>query len=879
MRIPSATYRIQLRDGLTLDGVVSEGWLDHAHRLGASHLYLSPVLGAVPGSSHGYDVVDTDAVDDALGGDDALERLAAAARERGMGLVIDIVPNHMAADHTSNRWWWDVLRNGDTSVHRGVFDLDLAPPEHRLAGRIFLPVLEDHYGRVLESGRITLSRTDGELVVLVDERPFPLEPSTLASLLAPVADRLDDDLLRLVASSYRRVERADATLRAAELRVLDGQLIGQLRRPPVAALVDLELERVSNDHEQLHDLLERQCYRLAHWRAARDLGYRRFFDVSDLIGVRVEDPDVFDATHRAVRRWIERDLVDGLRIDHPDGLADPTGYLERLQSLAPQTWIVVEKILEHGEELPGRWPVQGSTGYDVAELLGRWILDPDGLGELGALRDERMGAGPGGDRMVEEAKRDVLHELLAAELNRVTEGLLRVCESLRRFRDVTRHELHELLREVAVAYPVYRSYVAPGELADDRDMGTIGATLAAVRRDRPELDGEVVDLVESLLCGRLDDVVPAVAEVRTRIQQLTGPAMAKGKEDTAFYREVRLVSRNEVGADPFAGSMDAAGVHQVLQRLHRTHPSTMTSLSTHDSKRSEDVRARLAVLTGALPAWRRFLAVWDRRADALDPDGAVDPLTRAWLCQTYVGAAPLSAERLCTHARKAVREAKLRTSWLRPDERYEDAVVAFAAAVADDDELRRALDVLDSEGVRGHDRTVSLVQKVLQLTAVGVPDLYWGSEDLLLRLVDPDNRSAPLRPVLAGQTTPCDDPADPLAKLHAVQQLLHLRGRRPDCFDERSGYRPLEVRGPDAERLLAFARGDDVAVVASRWPWRGPLHGSTSVELPAGGPWRRVIGTAESLEPIPQRAIPVVELLAGWGAMVVERAVVREDAP
>ena len=865
----TSTYRLQLRGGLTLDDVVERGWLEHANQLGASHLYLSPVLTAVPGSTHGYDVVDPTRVDPALGGDEAFERLAVAAADAGLGLIVDIVPNHMAADHTSNPWWWDVLRNGGLSEFADVFDLDPVHPEQRLQGRIFLPVLGDHYGRVLDAGRLVLRRRELDVVVSVDDRPFPLEPSTLGELLAPAAAELGDDLLWLVATSYRRVDRDDPAARAAELRVLDGQLAQQLRRGDVAERIDHELDRVNGDVDVLHDLLERQPYRLAHWRAARDLGYRRFFDVNDLIGVRVEEPAVFELTHRTVRDWVDRGLVDGLRIDHPDGLADPAGYLHRLRSVAPDTWIVVEKILERDEQLPGDWPVEGTTGYEVAELIARWQLDPDGLARLGALRDELVGASPGGHELVADCKRLVLAEVLPADLNRATESFLRMCESLRRFRDVTRHELHELLRELAIAYPVYRSYVRVGEPASERDLGIIGATLGAVAEANPEFDAEVIDLLGSALTGRLDGTVADAVELRTRVQQLTGPAMAKGKEDTAFYRDVRLVSRNEVGADPFAGVAEPAEVHDVLGRLARSHPMTMTSLSTHDSKRSEDVRARLGVLTGVADDWSALLRMGLAHADRIDPDRVVDPATRSLLVQTLVGVHPVSLDRLSEYLLKAVREAKVHTSWLRPDATYEGAVETLAAGLVDDEELSAAVASFVDDLLSGPATTTSIVQKVLQLTTVGVPDVYWGTEDQHLRLVDPDNRVAPdldhLRAVGAGSPPPAGG-SGPGAKAHAVRSVLALRARRPDCFGADAGYRPLEVDGEDADRVLAFARGA-VAVVATRWPWRGPLDPATTVHLPAPGPTMVLGGDAPSADRV---EVAVAGVVGDWGVAVLE---------
>lgn len=873
---PSSTYRIQLRDGLTLDEVVEQGWLDHAHDLGVSHLYLSPVLESTPNSSHGYDVVDPRRVDPSLGGDQALRRLASAASQLGMGLVIDIVPNHMAADHTANPWWWDVLRNGELSEHAPVFDIDLRPPEQRLRGRIFLPVLDDHYGRVLEGGRIRLRRDGPDIVVTVDDRPFPLSPESVGELLGPLAATTSDDLLLLIATSLRRVESLDVAARSAELRVLDTLLAVRMDDPEFTRSVDDHLETLSSDVEAVHAVLESQHYRLGYWRAARDLGYRRFFDVSELIGVRMEWPQVFDATHTAVADWIDEGIVDGLRVDHPDGLADPARYFERLRDLAPDCWIVVEKILESGEALPQNWPVEGTTGYEFAEMVARWLIDPSGMRRLGELSELFMGPGPTGDELTEDMKRLVLSEMLAGDLDRVTDSFLRLCDSKRRFRDVTRHDLRDLLREFVVAMPVYRTYVDEREPARPEDMALISSTLSSIAAAHPEFDAEVVGLLGLVLSGEVDATTPLAIEVRTRLQQLTGPAMAKGKEDTAFYRDVRLISRCEVGSDPSSDGIGPSDLHAYLAQVQTDHPATMTGLSTHDSKRGEDVRARLNVLSEIPERWATFLEAWVRASDTLDPDGRVDPRTRLLLCQTMVGAQPLTSERLATFALKAVREAKLTTSWLHPDDDYERSVTNFAHGLASDPVIVELVSEFVAS-VSDAGRSTSIAQKVLQLCAPGVPDLYWGTETWFLRLVDPDNRTVPDLKELSSMLDASDSARDPsgsaieptgvLAKVHAVRSVLALRSRHPEAFSATATYRPLDVAGADADRVFAFTRNDEVVCIVTRWPTRGDLDPGTMLQLPTGG-WVTVLG-GESPE---SSDAPLAPVMGGWSAAVLERA-------
>ena len=871
-RHPTSTYRLQLRDGLTLDGVVDDGWLEHAVELGVSHLYLSPVLTAVPGSSHGYDVVDPRHVDPALGGDEAFERLARAARDAGLGLVVDIVPNHMATDPASNPWWWDVLRNGEGSQHAHLFDVDPSHPEPRLRGRIVLPILDDRYGRVLDAGRLTLGRRDGDLVVRVDDRALPLAPASVGRLLARAARRADIDELRVLGDGFGHLHQVDVEDRPAHQRALDRSMAWVLDEPVVAAAVDGLLAELCEDVDAVHEVLEEQHYRLAYWRAARDLGYRRFFDVNELIGVRVEEPRVFDVTHAAVRRWATGGDIDGLRVDHPDGLLDPAAYFERLRELLPDGWIVAEKILEHGETLPTEWPVDGTTGYDVAEVLGRWFVDADGLQQLGTLRDELVGPAPKGAQLVADCKRLVLSDMLSADLNRATDAFLRMCESLRRFRDVTRHELHEILREVVVAYPVYRTYVPPHSAASAHDLGLVETVVATVGANRPDLDAEVLDLLASVLVGRVDDEVAEAATVRARVEQLTGPAMAKGKEDTAFYREVRLISRCEVGGDPFASGLDTRELHAALQRLQEHQRSTMTALSTHDTKRSEDVRARLTLLSEVPDRWAEVAGAAMARLDELDGEGRVDRRTRYLLLQTAVGALPLAEERLQQFAVKAVREAKEHSSWTRPDESYEAAVHSLVSTMCSDESVQHLLgrfvaDELDEPG-----RQVAIAQKVLQLLAPGVPDLHWGSEDWHLRLVDPDNRVAPsvtdVRTAVAEARAGGVGPTHPRAKVAAVLAALDARRRHAGCCAV-GDYRPLAVTGADASRVLAFARGEHLVALVTRHPTRGPVDPATEVELPPGA-WCVRLGGASDGQASEQR-VKVADVLGGWSAAVLER--------
>jgi (1->4)-alpha-D-glucan 1-alpha-D-glucosylmutase len=844
--IPTATYRLQLREGLTLDGVVAEGWLDHARTLGASHLYLSPVLAAAPGSTHGYDVVDPTRVDPAIGGDDAFRRLAAAARDRGMGLVVDIVPNHMALDPVHDRWWRDVLRHGPDSRWAHMFDIDWDHPERRLRGSVLLPVLGDHYGRVLEAGELVLGRSGHELVVRYWELELPLEPASTAPIVGAAADGLDDDVLRLVARDLARTADQRGDERTTEVDALDELLAERLiASPELGDAIDQVLAATTADVEALDRLLGQQHFRLASWKAAsHDLGYRRFFDVNGLIGVRVDRPEIVELTHRAVRGWVEEDLVDGLRVDHPDGLARPGGYFARLADLSDGRWTVAEKILEADEELPP-WTVDGTTGYDAGELIGRLFLDPSGLDRLAQVRDELVGVAPAVDELVHDCKIEVLRDVLAADLNRVTDVFLQLCETQRRLRDVTRHELHEVLREAAAALDVYRTYSSEGQ-PSSADVDVVRRILDEVRGRRPDLDPEIVDLLGAVLCRSPLAGDPAVVEglaqrLRTRVEQLTGPTMAKGKEDTAWYRDVRLITRNEVGSSPEAGPVPLEEFHERMAHVSARWPTTMTGLSTHDSKRSEDVRARGAALTGRADRWADVVRGWFERHEHLVGADGPRPGVRMWIYQTLVTAHPLSIERLHEHLLKALREAKVDSSWLRPDERAEAAVLDHATALmADTTFLAEVAAVVDE--LRADAASISLAQKLVQLMAPGVPDLYWGSEVELLRLVDPDNRVPPdLAALGAALAAP---PGDDLSgrKARLVQAALRVRARHAAALSRPGAYEPLQVEGGDG--VLAFLRPGAAVVVAAVGA-RPCLPAAAGLTLPPGA-WQPVVGAVGS---------------------------------
>ncbi len=835
---------------------------DYLADLGVSHLYASPSLQATPGSTHGYDVVDPQRVNVELGGEPAHAHLRQALDAHELGHVLDIVPNHMAIGGRENLWWWDVLENGPSSRYAAYFDVDWDPPEAKLRNRVLLPILGERYGMVLARGELAVRRDGGVFTIAYYDNVFPVAPRALDALLAEAAARCDSDELAFLADAYSRLPPATATDLASVQRrhrdkeVLRG-LLDQLcqKSPAVAAAVDAAALEVSGSPEALDALLERQNYRLTYWRAAdRELDYRRFFDINTLIGLRAEDARVFADTHARVLRWLDDGALDGVRVDHIDGLRDPEVYLRRLRDRAPRARIWVEKILEPGEQLPAEWPVAGTTGYDFLNVAGGLLLDPAAEKSLTDFYAEFTGERTDYPDLVREKKLQVLRQSLGSDVNRLTALLLDVCQQHWRARDFTRHELQEALREVVADVPVYRTYTrAEAGREREGDRLIVERTIDDARARRPDVDDAIFDYMRDVLTLRVPGAL--AAEFVMRFQQLTGPAMAKGMEDTACYCYNRLAALNEVGGDPGKFGHSVAEFHAHCERIQRLWPETLLATSTHDTKRSEDVRARLAVLTETPDAWRAAAQRWAERNERYKTDGWPDRNDEYLLYQTLVGAWPIDVERANAYMLKAVREVKRHTSWTEQNEPYEQALQRFVSAVLEDGVFAR-----DLEEFVGLIRTAgwvkALAQTLLKLTAPGVPDLYQGTEIWDLSLVDPDNRRpvdyALRRRLLdeVGRLSPERIWArrdDGLPKLWVERQALSVRREMPEAFGAHAvdaAYMPLAGTGAYADALAAFARGERVVTLVPRFGLRGPDDwGDTALQLPDGA-WRNVL-TAE----------------------------------
>ncbi len=793
---PTATYRLQLQPDFPFSA--AEAAVPRLARLGVSHLHLSPVLTAVPGSAHGYDVTDHSRVREELGGEDGLRALSATARAHGLGLVLDIVPNHMAvpADTRLNHALWETLREGPGSPYARWFDVDWDAG----GGRMLLPVL-------------------GE----------PLRTAA-AQLSAP----------------------GDGTLRCG---------------PHVLPLRD------GTDGLALPALLDAQHYRLAWWRLARtELNYRRFFTISSLIGLRVEDPEVFEATHRTVLRLLHEHVIDGLRVDHPDGLADPGGYLRRLHEATGGRWTVVEKILAREETLPADWRVAGTTGYDALHRLDGVFTDPDGYADLTRRYREATGAAPseGGEWVatLRRASHEVLAEELAAETDRVTRAAVAICEdpdgpgrgvevasSARgaggvppagpahqalRHRDHAPWALRKALRELLTRLPVYRPYVRCDAPARKEDVALLQAAADGARTAfSVAQEGEAVAVMRDLALGRLGDG-HAQRGVAAHFAQLASALRAKAVEDTAFYRYAPLLSATEVGGDPARPAVPPQEFHAYCTRIQRDWPQTQVVLSTHDTKRSADVRAALAVLSECPHRWSEALGAAREAAAQLPDDGhrAPEPHVEWVAWQTAYGLGEPDAERLTAAVVKAVREAGLHTTWTEPDPDYEAALCRFVQGAVCGPPWAAMEKLVDE--LRPHVRATTLAAVLVQLTMPGVPELYWGGERRAASLVDPDNRRIPA--LLGAGREEEDEPAQE-DKLRLTRAALRLRRAHPRWFGDEASYEPLHASGPAAGHCLAFVRSGAVATVVTRLSLRLAESGGwvdTELRLPDGR-WRDVL--------------------------------------
>lgn len=947
--IPRATYRLQFNRDFNF--AAATDLVPYLAALGISHCYASPYLKARPGSSHGYDIVDHTALNPEIGGAEDFERFVAALREHGMHQILDVVPNHMGVMGADNAWWLDVLENGPASAYGRYFDIDWEPLKPELRGKVLLPLLGDHYGSVLQRGELALAfdAGSGEFSLHYYQHRLPVDPATYPLIIGQHIDQLEKqpdcehphavELQTLMTAFGRLPGRLDTQPARSSERRRDKEVhkrhLASLHAasPAIARHIDANVAELNGrpgdpaSFDALHALIRAQGYRLAYWRVAADeINYRRFFDINDLAALRMEDDAVFEATHRFVLDLLAQGKLDGLRIDHPDGLSDPGRYFHRLQERAGgrrptdppalAIYLVIEKILAEHERLPDDWPVHGATGYRFANLANGLLIDGQAEAKLTRIYADFIGRHEDFEQVVYLSKRLIMRTALSSELNVLANRLAQIAAASRDTCDFTLQGLRDALMEVAACFPVYRSYVADGRLGED-DRRHIEWAVAVAKKRSPVADISIFDFVRAALTldiaqGRGAAFREKVRAFAMKFQQFSAPVMAKGLEDTAFYRYHRLISLNDVGGDPRRFGVSVAAYHAATRARASAWPHNLLATSTHDSKRSEDVRARIDVLSELPAEWKLKLRRWSRlnRARKREFDGRMMPSRNDeyLIYQTLLGVWPLTAPDAATLDElrqrvegalvKAVREAKVDSNWINIDADYEAALAAFIQAllVPGEKNLFLADFAPFAARVARHGLFNSLALTLLKLASPGVPDLYQGCELWQFNLVDPDNRRPvdyasrrqlleDIRRLDEGQpeTLPTrlrpllDDMADGRVKLYTIWRVLALR-REAEALFRDGDYLPLAVAGPLADHVCAFVRRHDglaliavvprltVALLADMHPLPcgAAVWQDTAIELPddlATRSWRNVLSGERHA---PGTTLPLAAIFASF---------------
>jgi (1->4)-alpha-D-glucan 1-alpha-D-glucosylmutase len=874
--VPIATYRLQFNTNFRFRDAI--GILDYLRELGISHVYASPVFTSRHGSGHGYDVTDPTKIDPDLGGEEGFAELQSAVEQQGMRLLLDIVPNHMAAS-SENRWWMDVLEYGPDSSFASYFDINWRTPSRILENKLLLPFLAKPFGEVLDAGELQIKYDDGRLFLCYQEQRFPIAPGSYAGILrfherdlhqaVEGGTPAEQEWQGIVAAAEAVAsDRSISAQAASERRTKAEHLRERLRQlvstsPEIAGFLKQTLEAIHGTRGDpqsfsgLERILSGQNYRLAFWQTASDsINYRRFFSITDLVGVRVEDPAVFDATHEAIIRASLRPSVAGLRIDHIDGLRDPRGYLNRLRERLSQNpsssdplYIVVEKILGRGELLPADWPIEGTTGYDYLNYANRLLVDGEHAGRVVEFYSRWTGSQTDFDDLLYQKKKLVMRTLLGVEMRTLGRELTELASDDRYARELRAAELTEALVETTACLPVYRTYVQ-GLEETDATQAVLDGAIRNARDRRPSLPGECFDFVSDVLLLKSVPHVRADQRERRlafvgRWQQFTGSIMAKGLEDTALYVYFPLSSLNEVGGDARASNASVPAFHEYVIERRNNWPYAMNATTTHDTKRSEDARARIAVLSEIPAEWEKAMQEWsglnEKYRTQLDTISVPDHNEEYLFYQTLIATWPLRKEdspnlvkRLQDYLLKAVREAKVHTRWSEPNEPHEKALCEFIAGVLDSEKNAEFCHKAENFQRRTalYGMINGLAQVLLKIACPGIPDVYQGAELWDFRLVDPDNRhpvnfaerTAMLEDLRSAPNADCACRAkellekwcDSRVKMHVLARALATRKERPKLFLD-GDYRPLEASGRHQERIVAFARisGQDwvIAVV------------------------------------------------------------------
>jgi (1->4)-alpha-D-glucan 1-alpha-D-glucosylmutase len=885
--IPVSTYRLQLNKKFTF--VEATRLIPYLHRLGISHCYVSPYLKARPGSTHGYDIVDHCEINPEIGSVEEFDRFVAELQRHGMGLIADIVPNHMGVMGSDNLWWLDVLENGQASGYADFFDIEWHPLNQALQNKLLIPVLGGLYGEMLAQRQLTLvfDAAQGEFDIYYYQHRFPVDPQTYPLILSSQHEQLaktfvaDDPVFleyQTLDNSFSKLPlRTETTQEKIEERRRDKEVFKKnLARlcgdnPKIVRFIIYrvaEINRSDGEDGELHALLEKQVYRLAYWRVAGDeINYRRFFDINDLAGLRIEEDKVFDATHQLILSQLEQGKIQGLRIDHADGLYDPVSYYERLnkkmaaillkgetaQIEMPPIYVVAEKIVANYEYLSSDWPIHGTTGYEFANIVSGVFIDGSAQLPLTRCYGRFIKGYQDFGELVYQSKKSVMTTLMGGELNVLANLLCKIANANPKTRDYTLNALREALSEVIACFPVYRTYINNNSISK-KDSQYINWAIEQGKQRSRDADKTVFEFIRNILLLEQNSPVSERERLKfvMKLQQYTAPVMAKGYEDTACYRYNRLISLNEVGGDPGHLGCSVNAFHYFNQERLKKWPHSMLSLSTHDTKHSADVRARINVLSEIPRQWQEAVMRWRKLTKLPKSKTGQTAITRNdeyLFYQVLIGTWPLMPlhdaalkeyrDRIQAFMIKAVREAKLYTSWIDPNEEYEQAVSKFVYRCLDTNTNPMFLkDFIEFERqIRTPGLINALAQAVLQLTSPGVPDIYQGNELWQFTLVDPDNRRSidfeRCRQSLEQmETMPAKSDKDRLLllrslmstmedgriKLFVVIQTLRFRLRHAALFQS-GEYLKINIQGKGADHLLAFARKDQAdftIIVVSR---------------------------------------------------------------
>lgn len=846
---PRATYRLQLNSEFGFAETIA--CLDYFNGLGISHLYLSPFLQATVGSTHGYDVVDHSLINVEIGGREGFDKLCEKLAEKKMGIILDIVPNHMAISGPENPWWWDVLENGPASQYSRYFDVDWHMDSEHNSNLILLPILGDHYGIVLEKGELKVKYHAGLFTLNYHEHVFPIAPRSISIVLERAYEKSGTREFGFLACALQQLPHASSQdferiqRRQRDKAVLYDLLVDLcVNYPAVSAVIDEAVDEINNDFDLLDVLIGRQSYKLAYWKLSKyQVGYRRFFNINSLVGLRMEDVHAFNDSHRLVINLEKEGKIDGFRVDHPDGLYDPTNYFGRLRRACPDAHILAEKILEPGEALNPDWQISGTTGYDFLNLVNGVFVDAEGFKKLVGYWREISGDCSEFKELVYQKKKKIITDLLGSEISRLASDLVEICENHRRYRDFASLQLYAAVGEVAANMSVYRTYTQPetGKLVEKDRLQIINA-ISSAKANLPELGDYIFDFIAEILLlnlrGERED------RFVMRFQQFTGPVMAKSIEDTVFYIYNPLTSLNEVGGNPGNPFVSVSQFHQWCEFMAKNWPLTMLAGSTHDTKRSEDVRARLNYLSMIPRKWFNAVKRWLKINVKYKTDSFPDANTEYFFYQTLVGTWPIAKERIVGYMQKAVREAKVFTNWTDPNEVFENSLITFIDGAFADTEFINSLEAfVKALVIPGH--LISLSQLTLRLTAPGFPDIYQGTESWDNSLADPDNRrpvdfSQKMKLLKKLENKDCGEIMhfleEGLPKLFIIKSILELRRQVPS-FNQPDSYKPINALGECSEDLIAFMRGNDVLVIVPCIKLNPRLCGSGDRIIIPEGQW------------------------------------------